>query len=267
MPHHESFPDANMAFGRLMEVVEELRAQCPWDRKQTKESLRHLTIEETYELSDTILADDYAEMEGELGDLLMHLVFYASLARDAGQFDMKAVLETQIEKLIRRHPHIYGDMVGASEAEIRANWEQVKAQERAAKGEETRSVLAGVPQSLPALIQAQRMQEKAAGIGFDWERTEDVWDKVTEELAEFEAANSPETRAEEMGDLLFTVVNYCRHTGINAEDALARSNQKFQRRFTHVEAGARDLHRPLKALSLAELDALWDAAKAQERAT
>ena len=246
-----------------MEIIDELRTQCPWDRKQTKESIRHLTIEETYELSDAILADDYAEMEVELGDLLMHMVFYASLARDAGKFDMKSALETQIEKLIRRHPHIYGDMVGASEEEIRANWEQVKAQERAAKGEVERSVLSGVPNSLPALIQAQRMQEKAAGIGFDLSDRDEAWAKVKEELAEFEAAANPAEREDEMGDLLFSLVNYCRHAGINPEDALARSNRKFQRRFEQVEAGARAAQQSLKEMSLAELDALWETAKRQ----
>lgn len=244
-----------------MEIIDELREKCPWDRKQTKESIRHLTIEETYELSDAILANDYPEMAVELGDLLMHMVFYASLARDAGKFDMKAALETQIEKLIRRHPHIYGDMVGASEEEIRANWEQVKAQERSARGETERSVLAGVPRSLPALIQAQRMQEKAAGVGFDWLAIEEVWTKVKEELAEFEAAASPAEREDEMGDLLFTLVNYCRHAGINPEDALARSNRKFQQRFEHLEAATREAQRAIRDYSPAELDRLWEAAK------
>ena len=265
MPPHTDFPDAASALQRLMEVIDELREKCPWDRRQTKESIRHLTIEETYELSDAILADDYPEMEVELGDLLMHMIFYASLARDAGKFDMKAALETQIEKLIRRHPHIYGDMVGASEAEIRANWELVKAQERAARGEGERSVLAGVPRSLPALIQAQRMQEKVAGIGFDWSHRDEVWRKVKEEVAEFEAAQTLADREEEMGDLLFTLVNYCRHVGINPEDALARSNRKFQHRFEQVEGQARAQQRALRDMSLAELDALWEAAKRNHR--
>lgn len=259
--HRETYPDASTALARLMDIVDELREKCPWDRKQTKESIRHLTIEETYELSDAILGDDYTEMEEEMGDVFMHLVFYASLARDKGKFDLKDVLETQIEKLIRRHPHVYGDMVGATEEEIRANWEQVKAQERAAKGQTERSVLAGVPRSLPALIQAHRIQEKAAGVGFDWPEMTQVWAKVKEEIAEFEAAETPEDRMDEMGDVLFTLVNYCRHVGINPEDALARSNRKFQRRFEEVERIVKQEQKTIRAYSMEDLDRIWQAAK------
>ncbi|RMG56117.1 MAG: nucleoside triphosphate pyrophosphohydrolase [Bacteroidetes bacterium] len=258
-------PTAPESFARLMEIVDELRAQCPWDRKQTKESIRHLTIEETYELSDTILAGDYPEMKIELGDLLMHMIFYASLARDAGQFDMGEVLETQIEKLIRRHPHIYGDLVGASEAEIHANWEKIKAAEKAAAGKERASVFDGVPASLPSLIKAQRLQEKAAAMGFDFSDAADALSKVEEEWDELEHATDADHQAEEMGDLLFALVNYCRHLGINAEDALARSSQKFQRRFSYLEHAAWDQGKNLSDLSTSEADALWEEAKKRLR--
>ena len=260
-----TFSSTAAAFERLVAIVDELREKCPWDRKQTKESIRHLTIEETYELSDAILDNDYTEMEVELGDLLMHMVFYASLARDEGKFDLKKALETQVAKLIRRHPHIYGDMVGASEEEISANWERVKAQERATKGESRRSTLAGVPNSLPALIQAQRMQEKAAGVGFDWDNSEDVWHKVIEEMEEFELAEGPERKEEEMGDLLFALVNYCRHQGINPEDALARSNRKFKYRFHYIEQTAWHQEKNIDDLTLEEMDRLWEEAKKDER--
>jgi XTP/dITP diphosphohydrolase len=263
MPPHTDFPDAASALQRLMEVIDELREKCPWDRRQTKESIRHLTIEEVYELSDTILADDYAEMEEELGDVLMHLVLYASLARDAGKFDLRQALQTQVEKLIRRHPHVYGDMVGATEEQISANWERIKAQERAAKGQTERSVLGGIPRSLPALIQAQRIQEKVSGIGFDWDNAEDVWHKVLEEMQEFELADTPEHKQEEMGDLLFALVNYCRHQGINPEDALARSNRKFEGRFQFIEQQARFQDRQVQDLSTQEMDEFWEQAKGE----
>ncbi len=265
MDQETQFPNTEAAFSRLVAIVDELRQQCPWDRKQTKESIRHLTIEETYELSDAILANDYEEMEVELGDLLMHMIFYASMARDEGKFDMKKALETQIEKLIRRHPHIYGDMVGATEEEISANWERVKARERALKGDTRRSTLAGVPNSLPALIQAQRMQEKASGVGFDWDNADDVWNKVLEEMEEFELADTPEHKEEEMGDLLFALVNYCRHQGINPEDALARSNRKFKGRFQFIEQNAWQQDKQIDDLSMEEMDMLWEKAKGRER--
>ncbi|MEM9985178.1 MAG: nucleoside triphosphate pyrophosphohydrolase [Bacteroidota bacterium] len=265
MPDNETFPDAAAALARLMDIVDELRQKCPWDMKQTKESIRHLTIEETYELSDAILADDHEEMKVELGDLLMHLVFYASMARDAGKFDLREALEYQIAKLIRRHPHIYGDMVGASEDEINANWEKIKAQERASQGTTRRSALAGVPKSLPALIQAQRMQEKASGVGFDWDNADDVWDKVLEEMTEFELAEGHDRKEAEMGDLLFALVNYCRHQGINPEDALARTNRKFQYRFHYIEKTAWYEDKEIEDLSMEEMDRLWEEAKKDER--
>ncbi len=265
MSDNEIFPNAAAAFARLMDIVDELRQKCPWDMKQTKESIRHLTIEETYELSDAILADDYEEMKMELGDLLMHMVFYASMARDEGKFDLKEALEKQISKLIRRHPHIYGDMVGASEEEINANWEKIKAQERASQGVTRRSALAGVPKSLPALIQAQRMQEKASGVGFDWDNADDVWNKVLEEMTEFELAEGHDRKEAEMGDLLFALVNYCRHQGINPEDALARTNRKFQYRFHYIEKTAWYQDKEIDDLSMEEMDHLWEEAKKDER--
>jgi XTP/dITP diphosphohydrolase len=256
--------DTQQAFQRLIEIVEELREKCPWDRKQTKESIRHLTIEETYELADTILSNDYEEMKVELGDLLMHTIFYASMAAEEGKFDLQAVLQSQIDKLIRRHPHIYGDLVGATEEQVKANWEQIKAQERAEKGDQKRSSLDGVPESLPSLIKAQRMQEKAANMGFDWQSTDGVLEKVQEELAEIAAARDAEERAAEMGDLLFTLVNFCRHTGINAEDALARSNAKFKHRYQSVERQAWETEREVSDLKLEEMDAFWEVAKEEE---
>ena len=259
-------PTPAESFERLIEIVDELREKCPWDRKQTKESIRHLTIEETYELADTILAGDYAEMQVELGDLLMHMVFYASLARDAGAFDIGDVLETQIEKLIRRHPHIYGDLQGASEAEIHANWEKIKAAEKAAAGKQRASVFDGVPNSLPSLIKAQRLQEKAAAMGFDFSDAADAYTKVEEEWEELAQAGDADAREAEAGDLLFALVNYYRHLGINAEDALARSSRKFQRRFGYLEAAAWDSGRTLSELSPAEADRLWDEAKARFKA-
>ncbi|MEM8891286.1 MAG: nucleoside triphosphate pyrophosphohydrolase [Bacteroidota bacterium] len=250
------------SFQRLNEIVFELREKCPWDRKQTKESLRHLTIEETYELADAILKGDYEEIKVELGDLMLHLLFYASLAQDKGKFNIHEVLESQIEKLIRRHPHVYGDMVGASEEQIKKNWEAIKAQERAESGKEHfQSVLDGVPDSMPSLIKAHRMQEKAAQMGFDWTDIDQVMDKVREELEEFAKAESPAERADEMGDILFSLVNYCRHAGINAEDALAQTNQKFKDRFQFMEkkVKASELHLP--DLSLEEMDKFWEEAK------
>ncbi|MEM6806170.1 MAG: nucleoside triphosphate pyrophosphohydrolase [Bacteroidota bacterium] len=254
--------EAQLSFQRLNEIVFELREKCPWDRKQTKESLRHLTIEETYELADAILEGDYEEIKVELGDLMLHLLFYASLAQDKGKFDIHQVLESQIEKLIRRHPHVYGDMVGATEEEIKKNWEAIKAQERAESGRvHFQSVLDGVPDSMPSLIKAHRMQEKAAQMGFDWTESEDVLDKIQEEIAEFKEADNAVDKVDEMGDILFSLVNYCRHMGINAEDALAKSNQKFKDRYQHMEKAisASDLKMP--ELSMEEMETYWKQAK------
>ncbi|MEO0473723.1 MAG: nucleoside triphosphate pyrophosphohydrolase [Bacteroidota bacterium] len=256
--------EAQQSFQRLARIVEELREQCPWDRKQTKESLRHLTIEETFELADAILKNDYAELQTELGDLLLHILFYTSLATQKGKFTLHDMIDAQINKLVRRHPHVYGDLKGASEAEINANWEKIKAAEKALLGKQNPSVLDGVPDSMPSLVKAQRMQEKAASQGFDWEKKEDVWKKFEEELAEFQSAETEEEKAAEMGDMLFSLVNYCRFEGINAEDALARTNVKFKRRFQAVETTANEQGKSLPEMSLQEMDQLWDAAKAEE---
>lgn len=252
-----------MAFDRLLTIMDELRAQCPWDRKQTIDSLRHLTIEETYELSDAILEKDMAEIRKELGDIQLHLVFYAKIASETGHFDMADVLNSVCDKLISRHPHIYGDAVAETEEQVKANWEQLKLKEG------NKSVLAGVPGSLPALVKAMRIQEKARGAGFDWEEKQQVWEKVEEEMQEFKAEFNAETndaidsdRAEgEFGDLLFSLVNYARFIDINPETALERTNKKFIKRFTYLEQQARANGKSLHEMTLAEMDVYWNEAK------
>ncbi|WP_044511570.1 nucleoside triphosphate pyrophosphohydrolase [Hymenobacter sp. DG25B] len=257
-------PEQLAAFGRLLDVLDRLRAECPWDRKQTMQSLRHLTIEETYELSDAILRDDLSDVRKELGDVMLHLVFYAKIAAEKGAFDIADVLNAQCEKLIFRHPHIYGDVTVSSEEDVKRNWEQLKLKEKG-----NSSVLGGVPVSLPALVKAMRIQEKARGAGFDWERKEQVWEKVQEELQEFreefaEAEHSPEhqQRAQaEFGDLLFSLINFARFAGINPEEALEHTNRKFIRRFQYLETeAARDGHQ-LADLTLAQMDVYWNQAK------
>ncbi|RMG30983.1 MAG: nucleoside triphosphate pyrophosphohydrolase [Bacteroidetes bacterium] len=260
----EDAGQARDLFIRLANIVEELRQKCPWDRKQTKESLRHLTIEETYELADAIIQDDAAAMKEELGDLLLHILFYASLAREQGLFSLEEMIQAQIDKLIRRHPHVYGDQQGASEAQIRANWEQIKAAEKAQRGHKAKTVLEGVPHSLPALIKAYRIQEKAASVGFDWEDAAKVWDKVKEEILEFELAGDARQREDEMGDLLFALVNYCRHAGINPDDALARTNEKFRRRFEYIERQAHEKGEKLSDMPLQQMEDHWQQAKTEE---
>ncbi len=244
---------------RLRTIVTELREKCPWDKVQTKESLRHLTIEETYELADSILQNDYEGMKGELGDLLLHVVFYARLAEEQGIFSLDDVLDTVNEKLVRRHPHVYGDVSVENAEQVKENWEQIKAREKA--GSAQKSALSGVPLSMPGLIQAYRMQEKAAQFGFDWPEVSLVLDKMKEEWTEFEEAETPQDREAEMGDYFFTLVNYCRWMGINPDDALARTNLKFRKRFQHVESQAEAAGRPLKDLSLEEMEAHWQDAK------
>jgi len=252
------------AFSRLLDVLDRLRAECPWDRKQTMQSLRHLTIEETYELSDAILRDDLLDVKKELGDVMLHLTFYAKIASETGQFDIADVLNAQCEKLIFRHPHIYGDVTVTDEEDVKRNWEQLKLREKG-----NSSVLGGVPVSLPALVKAMRIQEKARGAGFDWERQEQVWEKVQEELTEFGeefAAADPEKMnheraTAEFGDLLFSLVNFARFANINPEEALERTNRKFIQRFQFLETeAAREGHR-LADLSLAQMDVYWEQAK------
>jgi len=251
------------AFERLLTIMDELREQCPWDRKQTLESLRHLSIEETYELSDAIIEGDMSEIQKELGDLALHIVFYARIASEQQAFDITDVLNGICEKLIVRHPHIYGD-VDAQDAEaVERNWEQIKLKE---KGNQKKTVLGGVPTSLPALIKAMRIQDKARGVGFDWEKKKKVWDKVEEEMREFreeEAAGDREKAQAEFGDLLFSLVNYARFAGINPEEALERTNKKFINRFNYLEAEVDKAGKKLSDMSLDEMDAYWNAAKKQ----
>ncbi|RSK30133.1 nucleoside triphosphate pyrophosphohydrolase [Hymenobacter metallilatus] len=252
------------AFNRLLDVLERLRAECPWDRKQTLESLRHLTIEETYELSDAIIRHDLPDLQKELGDVMLHLTFYAKIASEQGAFDIADVLNAQCEKLIFRHPHIYGNVQADDEETVKRNWEQLKLQEKG-----NSSVLGGVPTSLPALVKAMRIQEKARGAGFDWEKPEQVWEKVQEELAEFgdEFSNLPpakinaERAAAEFGDLLFSLINFARHAGINPEEALERTNQKFMQRFRYLETQAAQEGQQLRDLTLAQMDVYWEQAK------
>lgn len=246
------------AFERLATILDELRAQCPWDKKQTLESLRHLTIEETYELADAILDRDLPEIKKELGDILLHIVFYAKIGEELGAFDITSVIHSQCEKLIHRHPHIYGDVKVQDEEEVKRNWEKLKLKEG------NTSVLDGVPSSLPALIKSMRIQEKARGVGFDWEKPEQVWAKVEEELEEFrteaEAGNTAKAE-EEFGDILFALVNYARFRNINPEEALERTNRKFIRRFQYLEDAARKAGRSLHEMTLDEMDVYWNEAK------
>lgn len=247
------------AFQRLIEVVHELREKCPWDKVQTNESLRHLTIEETYELADAIIKGDAEEMKVELGDLLLHILFYARIAEEEQNFTTLDVITQLTDKLIRRHPHIYGDLVLEGADAVRDNWEKIKQKE----GKKKKSALAGVPDSLPTLIKAMRMQEKAASIGFDWEDKSGAWEKVKEEILEFEQEKTPEKRTQEMGDVFFALINYCRLSGINPDEALALTNQKFKSRFQYMENKADAANVSLADMTLQEMDVWWEEAKKQ----
>ena len=266
MSEIRSTPDTNrqaklQAFDRLLTIMDELRENCPWDKKQTIESIRHLTIEETFELSDAILEGDLNEIKKELGDLMLHLAFYSRMASEQGAFDMADVLNGICEKLIIRHPHIYGDVVAEDEETVKANWEQIKLKEG------NKSVLGGVPKSLPALIKAMRIQEKARGVGFDWDHKEQVWDKVEEELREFKAEYhtadtiDKEKATAEFGDVLFSLINYARFIDINPEEALERTNKKFITRFQYLEQEATKAGKKLSDMTLAEMDEYWNRAK------
>lgn len=246
------------AFDRLLTIMDELREQCPWDKKQTMETLRHLTIEETYELGDAILDNDLEEVKKEVGDLLLHLVFYAKIGSETNSFDIADVCNSICEKLIHRHPHIYGDVKVEDEQEVKRNWEKLKLKEGRT------SVLEGVPKSLPALVKASRIQEKVSGVGFDWEKPEQVWEKVEEELEEFKvevAKNDTDAMESEFGDVLFSLVNYARYKNINPENALERTNKKFSKRFQYLESKAKTLNKDLKDMTLAEMDVFWEEAK------
>lgn len=246
------------AFGRLLDIMDELRLKCPWDKKQTFESLRHLTIEETYELGDAILENDLQEIKKELGDLMLHLVFYAKIGSETNDFDIADVANSISEKLIHRHPHIYGDVVVKDDEEVKQNWEKLKLQEGKS------SVLEGVPKALPAMVKASRIQEKVAGVGFDWEKPEQVWEKVQEELHELNAElvkGNTDAIESEFGDVLFSLINYARFININPESALERTNKKFIGRFQFLESEAKKLNKSLHDMSLAEMDVFWNEAK------
>jgi XTP/dITP diphosphohydrolase len=250
------------AFARLLEIMDELRAQCPWDKEQTFQTLRHLTIEETYELSESIIEQNTDGIKKELGDLMLHLVFYAKIGSETGQFDIGDVLKYINEKLVYRHPHIYGDVQVKDAKNVKENWEKIKLKEG------RKSVLSGVPVTLPPLVKAYRIQEKAKGVGFDWEEPAQVWDKVLEELDELkhevETGSDPDKMEHELGDLLFALVNYARFINVNPEDALERTNKKFIRRFQHLESKANDSGKSLKDMTLAEMDVFWEEAKKME---
>ncbi|MBM3448105.1 MAG: nucleoside triphosphate pyrophosphohydrolase [Bacteroidetes bacterium] len=243
------------AFDRLLTVMDELREKCPWDMKQTMNSLRHLTIEEMYELGDAILEGDMEEVKKELGDLFLHLVFYSRIASETDLFDVADVLNAICEKLISRHPHIYGDVVVADEEEVKANWEKLKLKEG------KKSVLEGVPKSLPAMVKAQRIQDKARGVGFDWDNADQVWEKVLEELEEFKSAANQQEQESEFGDLLFSLINYARFKGINPEDALEKTNKKFIFRFQYLEQQSAADGKQMGKMSLEEMDEYWNRAK------
>jgi XTP/dITP diphosphohydrolase len=251
------------AFERLLTIMDDLRMNCPWDKKQTLESLRHLTIEETYELSDAILSGDMDEIKKELGDIMLHLVFYSRIASETNDFNITGVLNGICDKLINRHPHIYSDTEVSNEDDVKRNWEQIKLKEG------NKSVLGGVPASLPALVKASRIQEKARGVGFDWDNKDQVWAKVEEELQEFkdeynvaDESTIDHDKAEgEFGDLLFSLINYARFININPEDALEKTNRKFIKRFQYLESKAQENGKQLHDMNLAEMDVFWEEAK------
>jgi XTP/dITP diphosphohydrolase len=246
------------AFNRLLDIMDDLREKCPWDKKQTLESLRHLTIEETYELADAILDNDLPEIKKELGDVLLHIIFYAKIGSEKNAFDMADVANSICDKLIHRHPHIYGDVKVENEKDVKRNWEQLKLKEGKT------SVLEGVPKSLPAVIKASRIQEKVAGVGFDWEKPEQVWEKVQEELNELNEEikiNNKENIEKEFGDVLFSMINYARFIGVNPENALEKTNKKFINRFQYLEKAAKKEGKELSEMSLTEMDVYWNESK------
>lgn len=246
------------AFERLLIIMDELREQCPWDKKQTMETLRHLTIEEVYELGDAILDNDLDEVKKELGDVLLHIVFYSKIGSETGSFDIADVCHSICDKLVERHPHIYGDVKVNDEEDVKRNWEQIKLKEG------KKSVLEGVPNSLPALVKANRIQDKVAGVGFDWEEPHQVWEKVEEELRELQhevQLNHTDKIENELGDVLFSIVNYARFLKINPENALERTNKKFIKRFQYLEEKAKILNKSLRDMTLSEMDVYWEEAK------
>lgn len=262
------YPDSERAqklaaFDRLLTIMDELRNECPWDKKQTIESIRHLTIEETFELSDAILNNDLEEIKKELGDILLHIVFYSKIASETNQFSITEVIHSLCDKLVERHPHIYGNVIAEDEEAVKLNWEQIKQKEKGRK----EGVMSGVPSSMPPLLKALRIQEKARGVGFDWENSSQVWDKVTEELGELQEAisNKDEVETEkEFGDVIFALVNYARFIKVNPEDALEKTNRKFISRFTFMENEIKKQGKIMKELTLDEMDDYWNQAKLLE---
>ena len=246
------------AINRLLDIMDDLREKCPWDKKQTLESLRHLTIEETYELADAILDNDLQEIKKELGDVLLHIVFYTKIGSEKNAFDIADVANSICDKLIDRHPHIYGDVKVDNEEDVKRNWEQLKLKEGKT------SVLEGVPKSLPAVVKANRIQDKVAGVGFDWEQPEQVWEKVQEELSELNTEikkGNKDNIEKEFGDVLFSMINYARFIGVNPENALEKTNKKFINRFQYLEKAAKKEGKQLSEMSLAEMDVYWEASK------
>ncbi len=246
-----------VAFDRLLGIMDELREKCPWDRKQTLESLRHLSIEEVYELSDAIIDNDLNEIKKELGDLMLHLVFYAKIGSEQGAFDITDVLNGVCDKLVERHPHIYGDVTVQNEEEVKANWEKIKLKTG------NKSVLSGVPRSLPSLVKAERIQDKARGVGFDWDHRDQVWEKVHEELKELKVEVDQESDKieDELGDVLFSIINYARFIGVSPDQALERTNRKFIKRFQYLEEESKKDGKTMGEMSLDEMDVYWNRAK------
>ncbi|GAB5524709.1 MAG: nucleoside triphosphate pyrophosphohydrolase [Roseivirga sp.] len=263
-PKDEKRAQKLAAFDRLLTIMDELRLNCPWDKKQTLETIRHLTIEETYELSDAILENDLEEVKKEIGDLMLHMVFYSKIADEKNAFDVADALNSISDKLVHRHPHIYGDVEAKDEEAVKANWEKIKLKEKG-----NTSVLGGVPKSLPAMVKAVRIQDKARGVGFDWEKKEQVWEKVEEEMQEFKSefniADGSEINKEkvmgEFGDMLFSLVNYSRFIDIDPEEALERTNKKFIKRFQYLEKESQKEGKSIADMSLAEMDEYWERAK------
>lgn len=259
MNNPDKYADALAGFRHLLEIMDELREKCPWDREQTFDTLRNLTVEETFELSDAIFQKDYKDVCKELGDLMLHIVFYSKIASEQQLFDVKDVLNQLCDKLIRRHPHIYGEMKADSANEVHENWEKIKLQT-----EGNRSVLGGIPSGMPALTKAYRIQDKVSGVGFDWDNKEDVWNKVKEELGELKAEvdkEDPVRMEEEFGDVLFSLINYARFLHIHPEDALEKTNRKFMHRFQLLEKMVKEDSRQLTDMSLEEMDVYWERAK------
>ena len=261
-PSNPAYPNndpALAAFHRMRLIMDQLRDHCPWDRQQDFDSLRTLTVEEVYELAEAIAAKDWPQVAGEMGDLFLHLLFYARLGRESGNLDLASLLEAMCQKLIRRHPHLYASVQASTSEAVKSNWEKIKLQE----GRD--SVLQGVPSSLPALVKAMRIQEKAAGVGFDWDRASDIVAKIREELDELSQATEPEHIQEEWGDLMFAMINWARFSGINAENALEKANRKFINRFRYIESIALEAGTTVAQMNMEQMQAAWDQAKARER--